>query len=73
MLLAVFWGVFVIHIIGILYMTIIALIKHDSFEFIQNWIYYQSLSKLLYDIVFGIIAIFLAKACNNGDAAHTAS
>lgn len=54
-------GVLVIHVIGIFYMTINALIRHDSFAFIGNWIYYQSLSKILFDIVFGIIAIFIAK------------
>ena len=59
---AVIYGVLIIHLIGIIYMFIIALIRHDSFDFIKNWIYYQSLSKLLYDIVFGFIAVFLAKA-----------
>ena len=54
-------GVLVIHLIGIFYMTINALIRHDSFAFIGNWIYYQSLSKILFDIVFGIIAILIGK------------
>ena len=58
---AVFYGVLIIHLIGIVYMSIIAILRHDSIEFIKNWIYYQSISKLLYDIVFGFIAIILAK------------
>lgn len=62
-LLAVFYGVFIIHIIGIIYMTIIALLKHDSWSFIYDLIYYQSLSKILYDIVFSIVSIILAKIC----------
>lgn len=60
---AMLYGVLSIHVIGIVYMAIIALIRHDSFEFMQNWIYYQSLSKILYDIVFGILAILVAKGC----------
>ena len=58
---AVFWGVLIIHLIGIVYMSIIALLRHDSIDFIKNWVYYQSISKLLYDIVFGFIAIIVAK------------
>lgn len=60
-ILAVLYGVGIIHIIGIVYMTILALLRHDSFDFIGNWIYYQSLSKILYDIVFSFILILVAK------------
>lgn len=63
MLLAVFWGVFLIHITGIVYTSILAIIKHESFDFVQNYIYYQSLCKISYDVIFGIIAIFAAKVC----------
>ncbi len=62
-LLAAFYGIFIIHLIGIVYMTIIALLRQDSWDFITNMIYFQSLSKLLYDIVFGFIAILIAKSC----------
>ena len=58
---AVIYGVLIIHVIGLLYMFIIALFRHDSMEFIGNWIYYQSISKIFYDIIFGFIAIFIAK------------
>ena len=60
---AVLFGVLSIHVIGTLYMAIIALLRHDSFEFIANWVYYQSVSKILYDIVFGILALIIAKGC----------
>lgn len=62
-LLAVFYGVFIIHLIGILYLTIIAILRHDGVDFIRNMIYFQSFSKILYDIVFGFIAILIAKGC----------
>lgn len=58
---AVLSGVFVIHLIGMFYMTIIALLRHDSWDFICNVVYFQSLSKILYDIVFSFLAIFIAK------------
>ncbi len=58
---AVLYAVLTIHLIGIVYLFIIALIRHDSMQFIGNLIYYQSLLKIIYDIVFGVIAIFLAK------------
>ncbi len=58
---SVLYGVFTIHIIGIIYLTIIALLRHDSFNFIGNMIYYQSISKILYDFVFSFIAILIAK------------
>lgn len=62
-LLAVFYGVFIIHLIGILYLSIIAILRHDGVDFIRNMIYFQSFSKILYDIVFGFIAILIAKGC----------
>ncbi len=63
MILAVLYGVVIVHVIGIIYMSIIALFRHDSIQFIGNWVYYQSLSKILYDIVFGILALIVAKGC----------
>ncbi|MBQ3640428.1 biotin transporter BioY [bacterium] len=60
---AMLYAVISIHAIGIIYMFIVALIRHDSLQFMGNFIYYQSLSKILYDIVFGIIAILFAKLC----------
>ena len=62
-ILAVLYGVLAVHVIGTIYMAIIALIRHDSIHFVANWIYYQSLSKILYDIVFGILALIIAKGC----------
>ena len=61
MVQSVICGVLIIHIIGILYMSVIALLRHDSVDFIKNWIYYQSVSKLLYDIVFSFIAVIIAR------------
>ena len=61
MIFALLYGVCIIHVIGIVYAIVIALIKQDSFDYIVNLIYYQSFSKILYDLVFGFIAILIAK------------
>ena len=61
MVFALIYGVGIIHLIGIVYSVIVALIKQDSFDYIVNLIYYQSVSKIFYDLVFGFIAILLAK------------
>lgn len=63
MIKAVLYGVLAVHVIGTVYMAVIALFRHDSIYFVSNWIYYQSLSKILYDIVFGILALLIAKGC----------
>ena len=61
LILATLYGVFIIHIIGVLYLTIIALLNKDSSEMIINLIYYQSISRILYDIVLGFLAVLIAK------------
>ena len=56
-------SVLVIHFIGILYMVVIAVLRHDSLSYIQDLIYYQSLTKIAYDIIFSLLAIIFAKIC----------
>ncbi len=60
---AVLYGVIIIHIIGIIYFTITAIMKHDTISFIYDFIYYQSFSKILYDVIFSIIAMIIARSC----------
>ena len=61
LMLSVLYGVAVIHVIGIFYMVIIAILRHDSFNFVCNMIYFQSFAKILYDIVFSFLAVLIAK------------
>ena len=65
MLWATFSGVLIIHICGILYMIIIALLKQDGFEFISGWIGAQSGVKIIYDLVFGYIFVMIGKYLNS--------
>lgn len=57
-------GVLTIHIIGILYMLLVFLIRHEGWEFIKGWIIYQSLVKCFYDYFLTIIGLIIAKYGN---------
>lgn len=54
-------GVLTIHIVGILYMLFIAALQRESFPVILGWIAAQSGIKIVYDFIFGFIAMILAK------------
>ena len=58
---AVLTGVFIIHISGIIYTVLIAFIRQDTLEYTYSLIFYQSLSKILYDILLSIAAAIAAK------------
>ena len=54
-------GVLTIHIFGVLYMLFIATLQRESASLILGWIAAQSGAKILYDLLFGFIAMVLAK------------
>ncbi len=54
-------GVLTIHIIGVFYLILMAIIHRDPFTEVSNWIAMQSSTKMIYDCVFGYLAILLAK------------
>ncbi|MFR1673104.1 MAG: biotin transporter BioY [Candidatus Gastranaerophilaceae bacterium] len=58
---AVIVGVLTIHLIGTLYMLFIASIRHEGWAFMSGWITAQSGIKIIYDFVFSLIAVFIAK------------
>lgn len=58
---AAFFGVLTIHFIGVLYTTIVIIFKHDSFELFMNMIAIQSGIKIIYDFIFSVFAILIAK------------
>lgn len=61
MFLASLSAVLVIHLIGISYMAILALLKQDGKTFIQGWISAQSGLKVVYDLVLSYIATIIGK------------
>jgi len=54
-------GVLTIHIIGVFYLILMAIIHQDSFNHVTNWIVMQSGVKMLYDLLFGYFAILLSR------------
>ena len=58
---AVLIGVLVIHIVGILYMMCLAGLRHAGVDFMLFWISAQSGIKILYDIIFSILAVLVCK------------
>lgn len=58
---AAFFGVLIIHFIGILYTTVVVILKHDSFELFMDMIAIQSGIKIIYDFVFSVFAILIAR------------
>ena len=59
-------GVFTIHICGILYMIIIALIKQAGGMFIWGWITAQSGLKIVYDLIASFVLILIGKYIHEG-------
>lgn len=54
-------GVLTIHLVGILYMLFIAALQKESSSLILGWVYAQSGSKVLYDLLFGFLAMVIGK------------
>lgn len=58
---AVLLSVLTIHLFGILYMMCLAGFRHAGWEFIWMWIAAQSGLKIIYDIIFSILAVLVSK------------
>ena len=66
MIKAAIFGVLIIHFFGILYMILIALIKHAGGNFMLDWIYAQSGLKIIYDIIISFVLILIGKYLHSG-------
>lgn len=54
-------GVFAIHLTGIVYLSGMLLLKHESVFSIFGWVWQLSGIQILYDLIFAVIAAFLAR------------
>lgn len=61
MIFATIAGVLTIHICGISYMILIALLKHDGSSFISGWIEAQSGLKIIYDLAISFVFVLIGK------------
>ena len=59
--LGVLYAVLAIHLFGIVYMMVIALIKGDGFAFIKSWIVNQSGVKMIFDYVLSFALVYFTK------------
>ena len=57
---AVFAGVVIINLIGALVLLLSACLRHENWFMIKNLLYSMSVFKFIYDLIFSIIAVYLA-------------
>lgn len=58
---AAFVGVTFIHLVGILYLIMVLLFKHESIFAIFGWIWQLSGIQFFHDLIFGVFAIFTGR------------
>lgn len=61
MLKATITAVLLIHILGFFYMFLVLLLKHENFSYITDWLFFESFTRAVFDIIFGFLAMLLAK------------
>ncbi|MCR4881606.1 MAG: biotin transporter BioY [bacterium] len=54
-------GIICVHIIGIIYLTILMFFQGEQLFLILSWFWLLTGMQILYDFIFGILAIFLAR------------
>lgn len=60
---AAFAAVLTVHITGFFYMLLVSLLKHEHISYIFDWLFYESLIRIIYDLIFGILFMLAAKVC----------
>lgn len=60
-LISAFFGVLIIHFIGVLYTTAVVIWYRESLDLYMSTIAIQSGFKIIYDFIFSILAILIAK------------
>ena len=56
-----FAAVLLIHIAGFFYMLLVAFIKHEDFAYIMDWLTFESFTRAIYDFIFGLLFMIIAK------------
>lgn len=56
-------AVLLIHILGLFYMLLVLLLKHENFSYITDWLLFESFTRAVYDLIFGFLAMLFAKLC----------
>ena len=61
-LLGVLYAILIIHLIGIIYMTLLALLRGEGWNFIKGWIIHQSGVKVMFDFILSFALVYFVKA-----------
>lgn len=56
-------AVLLIHILGLFYMLLVLVLKHEHFSYIVDWLFFESFTRAIYDLIFGFLAMLIAKFC----------
>ena len=59
--LGVLYAVLIIHLIGVIYMSIIVMFKGDGFAFVKSWIVHQSGLKIVFDYILSFAFVYFTK------------
>ena len=61
LLKAAFFGVLTVHVLGLVYMLLVAVIRHENFTYIMDWLLFESVIKSVYDFSIGFLLMLVAK------------
>lgn len=61
LLKAAFFGVLTVHVLGFVYMLLVAVIRHENFTYIMDWLLFESVIKSVYDFSIGFLLMLVAK------------
>jgi len=56
-----FFAVLIIHVLGFFYMLLVSFIMHDKMPHIMDWLMFESLTRAVYDFIFGFLLMWLGK------------
>ena len=61
-LLGVLSALLIVHLTGIIYMTLLALLRGEGWNFIKGWIVHQSGMKVVFDFILSFALVYFVKA-----------
>ncbi|MCR5262128.1 MAG: biotin transporter BioY [Candidatus Gastranaerophilales bacterium] len=56
-----FFAVLIIHLLGFIYMLLVSFLMHDKIPHIMDWLLFESLTRAVFDFIFGFLFMWLGK------------
>ena len=60
--IASLYSVLVLHLTGMIYLVLLCAIRHDTFSYVQDLLYMMTFVKILYDLFFTFVCVYIANA-----------